>query len=481
MKLRLTANQASASVHGGKRTKNSLQGAMLAARDLVENGFAEQTSDDLKVSPLDKESEIWNWTQPILSSGGHIVGAPIPTTSLQEAMQIGAHTLEGLLHKNTEYMANKPEYATPLLFVLYSSLEDASQFTDLGRQLLGACRYGHQSPLKKDTAAASYKDVMLERVKHPNIVAYLRDQEFYEDYETAEASVPRWREIKKQFSCSNKTARYTRRLMVSKFAKLCLKLKIRDLRDFCLGPVEVEGSHPVTSFVEQCWALRGSSISCQLPKRPPADVYNLLAKFGIQRGEINKDSEAALRRCILGKMEAFQDWVERQHGYDSDPSVWSDTLSKFASRVNPMIGRYNQFGLKNQADKGFCPLLHVTSFVPADLSPEMYYFYRRQATGYFFTGYGRYYKYSENWRRDAVIALYNELLPASVDALKEVDLEVMRGVISYDLAYQGGQALLDGLFSIGVSEERFTKFLRQYYWSGAFLNANLRLLRYSDV
>jgi hypothetical protein len=45
------------------------------------------------------------------------------------------------------------------------------------------------------------------------------------------------------------------------------------------------------------------------------------------------------------------------------------------------------------------------------------------------------------------------------------------------IACRGGPELLRGLTQAGVSELAFTKFLRQYYWTGAFLHINLRSTR----
>jgi len=218
---------------------------------------------------------------------------------------------------------------------------------------------------------------------------------------------------------------------------------------------------PFVAYVEQCWQTRPSSISVKLSKQPPQSVREVLKKIAPP----DETNVRGLQSKLRSKFRLFQKWVHLQHGNNSNPSVWSDTLSKFASVVNPHVDRYNKMV---EPQLGF---LHATSFVPADLAPEMY---RRgqTATGYFIMGQGWIYAYSAIWRRDAYAAFLQKRLPKEVQEVLEGYTSLQEHV-SVDLAYRGRQELLEGLEKAGVSEMTFTSFLRRYYWSGAFLEVNL--------
>jgi len=187
-----------------------------------------------------------------------------------------------------------------------------------------------------------------------------------------------------------------------------------------------------------------------------------LDALGLRKGTISDD---VLRAGVMRKFNVFQEWVRLQHGhYDSNPSKWSDTLSKFATNINPSVRRYNDM-------VGRIELMEATSFVPGDLAPEMYG--SNTATGYFFLGQGMYYSYSSAWRRDAYAAYVQGRLPPAVNALDGMDKERIVNTISVRDAHIGGRELLNALDKLGIKELQFTKFLRQYYWSGAFLTINL--------
>jgi len=449
--------------------RESLWGAWMAHVKMLESGLALDTKDALKVDPLAQSSQLWLWVQPVMSSGGHIVGAPVPTTSQDEAVRMGARVLHGLLtgHK---YICSKPEYALPILYVLAHGLNDNNRKQSFTHRLLNVIGYGKEALVDEDYGM-EYKERYLQHHCHyTNVAEYLQTVTMYEHGKEALLFAPSWKEIKRTLGCTNKCARYIRRVMLTYFPQKCVKMRVQTLRHECFSPIDIR-SNPVASFVLQCWNQRGSSISCHLPKQPPPIVKEILKESGFGNGEMVPSDDfyrIELKNAIKRKFEAFQSCILLLHGPLSSPNSWSDTLSKFASAINPRIDEYNKLFPDDK-------LMHATSFVPADLAPEMH---RRTGvdTGYFFMGRGWIYCYSAVWRRDAVEACVRSLLPPSqVTALIGFENQLSRHV-SAGLAYTGGTSLLMGLNSAGISEELFTKFLRQYYWSGAFLTINLELL-----
>ena len=169
-----------------------------------------------------------------------------------------------------------------------------------------------------------------------------------------------------------------------------------------------------------------------------------------------------LRRMIRSKLRYFRDWT-RRFPDRSSPRDWGETLTKFAKVINPFIEEYNS--RVPETDR----LLYVTPFAQG-LVQRMECFERDD--DYFFLNQGK--SYDPEWRRDAVLGLLHKKLPRKVvDWLNHVDLELFSRHITPELAYNGGEQLMDALRDVGVELTDFTFFLRSYYGHGAFLFANL--------
>jgi len=157
-----------------RKQRESYWGACLAQQEAIKSGSIALSNDALKVTPLQSGDSLWEFCQPLLSKGGHIIGAPVPAAEVipQKVSDMGMKILKGL-QEGMMYRANKPEYSIPLLWVLLSTLPSSRTTEDLKRELTPVLAYAKkpEADFFNDT---SIRERFLERhQKYPAVAEVL--------------------------------------------------------------------------------------------------------------------------------------------------------------------------------------------------------------------------------------------------------------------------------------------------------------------
>lgn len=437
-----------------KTVNQSWIGALCA---MIQRAGLEHFDGVLHVRPLAKGIDMLEYVQPEMSAGGHAIGAAIVSQiSFENALCDGIETIKRLA-RGDQFQPIDPNHALRVLFAIAHTFDEKEAMATL-RPLIKFSKNPQQQ-----TNVCDIRPTFIVSAR------YLSERLLLESISDW-SELKNWKDIKQKMPTgvciSNAHARRIFRILQDNLRKKINISAIKFHRNECFAPIAMS-EHPIYAFIVNCWRLRPSSISMNLCKFPPVMVMRLLNLAGFGCGRVNREM---LREEILTKFTHFRKWINLQFpSQETTPYEWSDTLSRFAKAINPSIAIYNKLMPEN-------PFLHATSFVPKDLAPEMYRTCRED--GYFYNGKGLYYEYSSLWRRDAVHALKQNRLPRCAVAILELDLKQLNTMCEYvtdEVALLGGSVLLEALAKVGVDPLVFTTFLRKYYTSGAFIDANLCL------
>ncbi|KNC84591.1 hypothetical protein SARC_03188 [Sphaeroforma arctica JP610] len=443
--------------------KQSYCGAVSA---LLQSTNITPTSDSLQVQPNKTGTDLWNWVQPSMGAGGHILGLSTPSFSDRSesdvvtkavALRQGSEVLAGL-NNGEEYQGNTPNHALGVLLVLAENARESRAANEVMQGMPNMWVHARRPPVYYEVEAmAAYETKVLAKdAVRATAGAILKAMDC-----TEPVGIVGRRWVKDKIdelglpSATNKACRFIGRLVTRMWSRFQRQHRILTLVQEIRAPLRTKRKMSVEEFVMRCWSMRASSISCKLPKTPPESVRRLLAQTQERNFECVETMTADLLGAIRNRIGSYKEWCALTN--KDCPKQWSDNLSSLARAINPSIKLYNSMCYEEAW------LARASAYVPKDLAPEMYSFddfHKLESTSYFFFNQGMYYCYSPAWREDAYKAV--------------VDGRYKTKLVSRDEAIAAGNGQMP---TAKADVLRHITYLQEYYFKGGFMTVNSHVLR----
>lgn len=423
----------------------------------------ESEPEDSLTVYIDPGQDKWGFSK------GHRDGVEVKTEDLPKYYKIGEKLLKSIMSGDETYIFDSVSNFPPILFYIAINIrtKDSDLYNEGIRVLIKLLGY-YIEPLKKEPV----QDEDIETMAFNKWFSYVEENFSENTYcsdinfdevrsymleKISDGTRPvNWREVRTSLKCSIGWARRIFRCIKKDgrwdgVAEKKIELMKRELALNRLYKVIRTESNNLEFLLNSVFGMRRSSISFNIPKTVPGLYKRLLKAHFDDYGVLNNEKVLdQVREKYLAIRELVKEDVLSQYA-----DRMGDVLSKFSkscptSRINELL---ELLGIK---------LFHVTSFVPRDLAPEMYFKHDCYFSIDYFFKKGRFYSFSQKWRSDAWGALgdsvvesyYNDLLlPIKYRLIEEERCSKDNGFFDIDKVLEGTEITIFNVM----------KYLQYYY------------------